>query len=169
MGDPSHEPGVDSTQLVSSRKLNAVVVAIEYLLNMFGFLASDALVEEEGEAGNYGLWDQRMAIEWVQENIASFGGDPGHVTLAGRSAGTYSVQAQALYEFQSTSKRTLDEEKPKTEDSPFRRLVMILTAIPTQPKSVSECQEQFDELCAHFNISKSILGKEKLFMLRELD
>lgn len=167
MGDPSHEPGMDPTELISSGKLNAVFVVIGYRLNLFGFLAGNALVEEGGEAGNYGLWDQRLAIEWVQENISCFRGDPANVTLAGRSAGAYSVQAQALYEFQSASKRAA--ENPSAATDPFKRLVMISNAIPTQPKTVNECQEQFDELCSHFSISTSLSSADKLSKLRELD
>lgn len=160
MGDPSHEPGMDPTELISSGGLNCIVVAIGYRLNIFGFLAGDALVQEGGgEAGNYGLWDQRLAIEWVRDNISYFGGDAGKVTLAGRSAGAYSVQAQGLYEFQSS----------REEKCPFRSMVMISNAIPAQPKTVMECQDQFDEVCSYFGIEKSAPGKEKLERLRGID
>jgi carboxylesterase type B len=72
MGDPSHEPGMDPTELISTGGLNAIVVAIEYRLNMFGFLACEELKEESGgeAVGNYGLWDQMLAME-VRTNTPS--------------------------------------------------------------------------------------------------
>lgn len=52
---------------------------------VFGFAKSDALQNEGSE--NAGLRDQRLAIEWVRDNIAEFGGDPEQITIAGQSSG----------------------------------------------------------------------------------
>lgn len=70
-----------------------VVVSINYRLGILGWLAHPELSAEspEGVSGNYGLQDQIAALKWVQENIASFGGDPGNVTIMGESAGALSV------------------------------------------------------------------------------
>ena len=72
-----------------------IVVNMGYRLGIFGFFADEALAaeSEHGTTGNYGLLDQIMALQWVQENIAAFGGDPGNVTLAGESAGSACVSA----------------------------------------------------------------------------
>lgn len=68
-----------------------VVVSLNYRLGVFGFMAHPALTAEAGTSGNYGLMDQVAALQWVQRNIARFGGDPGRVTIAGQSAGAASV------------------------------------------------------------------------------
>jgi hypothetical protein len=71
-----------------------VVVTLNYRLGPLGFLAHPDLKAEDPahpSSGNYGLEDQRAALEWVQANIAGFGGDPGSVTIFGESAGGASV------------------------------------------------------------------------------
>jgi para-nitrobenzyl esterase len=72
-----------------------VVVTINYRLGALGFLADAALASRpDGPSGDYGLMDQQAALRWVQRNIRGFGGDPGHVTLFGESAGGLSTLAQ---------------------------------------------------------------------------
>ena len=65
-----------------------VLVSFNYRLALFGFFAHPALAAETPDhaAGNYGLMDQIAALNWVQENIKKFGGDPGNVTIFGESA-----------------------------------------------------------------------------------
>ncbi len=80
----------------SMAKRGIVAVTVNYRLGIFGFMAHPELTKESEHhfSGNYGLLDQHMALEWVQQNIAAFGGDPGKVTIAGESAGSISVSAQ---------------------------------------------------------------------------
>jgi para-nitrobenzyl esterase len=69
-----------------------VLVTINYRLGVFGFLVTDELAKEaNGSAGNYGLMDMVAALQWVNANIKSFGGDPGNVTIFGESAGSFAV------------------------------------------------------------------------------
>jgi len=79
---------------------DVIMVSINYRLGIFGFLS----LETDDAPGNLGLWDQRMALVWVRNNIEYFGGDPDKVTILGMSAGSMSVhyhllspQSQGLY------------------------------------------------------------------------
>ncbi|XP_046283041.1 acetylcholinesterase isoform X4 [Marmota monax] len=70
-----------------------VLVSMNYRVGAFGFLA---LPGSREAPGNVGLLDQRLALQWVQENVAAFGGDPTSVTLFGESAGAASVGMHLL-------------------------------------------------------------------------
>lgn len=72
-----------------------VFVSINYRVGVFGFFSHPELTTESGHkaSGNYGLMDQVAALQWVQKNIATFGGDPANVTIAGQSAGSMSVNS----------------------------------------------------------------------------
>ncbi|KLO11372.1 alpha/beta-hydrolase [Schizopora paradoxa] len=90
-GNPEAFPMYD---WVSQSNPKIIAVSIAYRLNIFGFLSSKE-VQADGDF-NAGLLDQRAALEWVQRNIAKFGGDPGEVTIAGESAGGASVVMQVV-------------------------------------------------------------------------
>ena len=70
-----------------------IVVTIAYRLGPLGFLALPELTRESPHhsSGNYGLMDQIAALQWIQRNIAAFGGNPKCVTVAGQSSGAISV------------------------------------------------------------------------------
>ena len=75
-----------------ARRGNVVVVTINYRLGALGFLhLATRLGAEVPATGNEGLLDQIAALEWVRDEIAAFGGDPGNVTIFGESAGSMSV------------------------------------------------------------------------------
>ncbi|EFZ03017.1 carboxylesterase/lipase domain protein [Metarhizium robertsii] len=160
VGDACHDAASDPTELISTGGLNAIVVAVSYRLNVFGFLSSGALLEESGgeAAGNFGLWDQRLALEWVHDNIAAFGGDVDNMTIAGRSAGAYGVEAQILHDFRR-------HRNPRAGKL-FRRAWMSSNAIPAQPKTVQDAEAQFDEVCEHFGMPASLPPAQRLARLR---
>ena len=73
---------------------SVILVTIEYRCGALGFLAHPWLSAEDdlGISGNYGIYDQIAALNWVYENIAAFGGDPDNITVFGQSAGCMSTQ-----------------------------------------------------------------------------
>ena len=62
-----------------------MVVTLNFRINIFGFSGAP------GEAQNVGLLDQRLAVEWVRDNIGSFGGDPEKIVISGQSSGSVAV------------------------------------------------------------------------------
>lgn len=72
--------------------IDIVLVTIQYRLGVFGFLST----EDKVISGNMGLKDQRRALQWVQENIRAFDGDPLKVTIFGNSAGSSSVHLHMI-------------------------------------------------------------------------
>ena len=74
-------------------KKGVVLVTVNYRLGPLGFLAHPELTAESSHrsSGNYGFLDQIASLQWVQKNIAAFGGDPDRVTIFGESAGSWTV------------------------------------------------------------------------------
>ncbi|KAK8766042.1 hypothetical protein V5799_007175 [Amblyomma americanum] len=71
---------------------DTIFINFNYRLNVFGFLsAGNAEV-----AGNWALWDQNLALRWVQRNVKKFGGDPTEVTIIGHSAGGIAAGFHAI-------------------------------------------------------------------------
>ncbi len=82
----ANSPRYDSTRL--ARRNDVVVVAVNHRLNVFGHLdLSEIGGERFAPSGNAGLLDLVLALEWVHEHAARFGGDPGNVTIFGQSGG----------------------------------------------------------------------------------
>jgi para-nitrobenzyl esterase len=75
-----------------------IVVTVNFRLGRLGYFAHPALAAEAPDdvRGNYGFMDQRAALQWIQKNIAAFGGDPQQVTIFGESAGGGSVLAHLV-------------------------------------------------------------------------
>lgn len=81
-----HQKGLSPSGHLA-KHLNMVFVSFNYRLHVLGYLALDILYNNllEDSRGNYGMWDQLVAMEWVRDNILYFGGDPqkvsNHVTI----------------------------------------------------------------------------------------
>jgi para-nitrobenzyl esterase len=91
----------DPSVMVAENKI--IVVTINYRLGALGWLVEPGLLAQSpsffqnvGDAGNYGLMDQQFAMQWVQRNIAGFGGDAKKVTIGGESAGGLSVSSNLV-------------------------------------------------------------------------
>src|SRR5215217_25682 len=84
-------PPYDGTQIAAR---DVVLVTFNYRLGHLGFFAHPELEKENpGGPANFGILDQMLALEWVKNNIAQFGGDPENITIMGQSAGAKSVLA----------------------------------------------------------------------------
>jgi len=79
---------------VLAAKGDVVVASMQYRIGPLGFLYDGT----EAAPGNAGLLDQQLALEWINKNIAAFGGDPAQVTIFGESAGAASVGYHLLSE-----------------------------------------------------------------------
>ena len=77
-------------------KKGVIGVTLNYRLGPLGFAVLPELQEQAGNKGNYGLFDQLTAIQWLKHNIEAFGGDPDNITIMGQSAGAMSVQQHCL-------------------------------------------------------------------------
>lgn len=107
-----------------ARDADAVVVSINYRLGVFGFMAPPA--GTSGEKRVLGLEDQRLAMRWVKDNIAAFGGDAANITLAGESAGAASVCMHLL--------------APEQTRGLFHRAIVQSAACSTPLRSVAEAE-----------------------------
>ncbi len=122
-----HQRSYDGTNLAQR---GVVLVSINYRLGALGFLAHP-LLSAEGGAGNYGLLDQLVALEWVQRNIAAFGGDPDNVTIFGESAGGTSVTALLASPRAKGLVHRAIAQSPWITDSNFAKLDQALPTVPS--------------------------------------
>ncbi|KAF4599920.1 hypothetical protein EYR40_007024 [Pleurotus pulmonarius] len=108
----------DGTNLVQESTYGVVVVAIQYRLGIFGFMAGKAV--KAGGVLNAGLLDQEFALKWVQQHITKFGGDPARVTIWGQSAGAGSVLQHVI------------AHNGRTEPPLFTKAIASSTFLPSQ-------------------------------------
>ena len=138
-----------------------IIVSPTYRLNLFGFLAGSELasLNEDSSPSNFGLWDQRCALEWVAKNIQLFGGDPSNITVGGLSAGANSTFFQLNYDLLLPAEQRI-----------IKRIYLWSNAVAIQPNLTTSAvlTQQFNDLCAIFSISPTSSPREKLDQLRKV-
>ncbi len=128
-----------------------IVVSISYRVGVFGFL----YLPEAGIRGNMGLFDQNMALQWVQENIETFGGDANQVTLFGESAGAGSVSHHLI--------------SPLSKDL-FSKVILQSGAstAPWSYRSADESNARSVNLAVHCGVKHKENETEALEVLRQI-
>ncbi|WQF84413.1 Putative carboxylesterase, type B, carboxylesterase type B, active, alpha/Beta hydrolase [Colletotrichum destructivum] len=132
-----------------------IFVAVNYRVGAWGFMPGKDLMDEGNS--NAGLLDQRMGLEWVQDNIASFGGDPEKVTLWGESAGAISIFSQfTLFNGNIT----------RNGKALFRGAIMNSgSAVPTDPMDSPKATKVYEQVLSTAGCSGA---KDRLGCLRKL-
>lgn len=132
-----------------------VLVAINYRVNVLGFLSSRELIAEAESTGepairNQGLNDQKLALQWIKNYIHHFGGDSECVTLSGESAGAASVVFQL-----------------KNTEPLFHQVIIQSSPLP-RLRTMNEAQQVFDQLVSAAAVSPCAPGAVKLAAVRSL-
>ncbi|MBW0505061.1 hypothetical protein O181_044776 [Austropuccinia psidii MF-1] len=135
---------------------NFIVVTGNYRCGIWGFMACQDLVETdpEGLAGNYGVYDCIAMLEWVQDNIKNFGGDPDNVTVFGESAGAFIVGALLV-----------------TQKKLFKRAILQSGApecLTHRHVNSSLNKAYFQSLSEYFQLSKGLTSQRRIQYLKNL-
>ncbi|KAJ5756082.1 carboxylesterase [Penicillium manginii] len=151
-----YDTAYDPTSLINGagqKGYPVIYVAMNYRVGIFGFAATQTL--NESRSLNAGLRDQRLALEWVQEHIASFGGDPDNVTIFGESDGATGVGLQIT-------------AYGGKEKAPFQRAIMQSgSAAADQGTATNKTIIRTTEFIKKVNCSSSV-GIDELDCLRKI-
>ncbi|KAL4885599.1 Alpha/Beta hydrolase protein [Aspergillus karnatakaensis] len=163
--DPQHEPLYpDPTRLVLrslSKKTPFIAVCINYRLGIFGFGGSSDVIAAQGSGHpvkglNFGLYDQKLALLWVNRNIAAFGGDGTKITIMGHSAGGITCYLHTL-------------EVELSAESPLFRKAGVLSG-PVgglDLTSLEKADKRWADLCQLWSVQAQSPAK-RLDMLRRV-
>lgn len=123
-----------------------IAVHVNYRLNLFGFAASSDILNAQNNSAkgfNFGLGDQRTALEWVSRNIAAFGGDNQRITVGGQSAGASSAHAHVLNARTSRGRPLIQ-----------KGIIQSAAVGTLGPLSLDEAEVRWRWLCRHFGIEQ---------------
>ncbi len=164
----ANEPGYDGENL--SRTGDVVVVGVNHRLNTFGFLDLSAYDDKYQYSANVGIMDIVDALEWIQDNIESFGGDPDNVTIFGQSGGGAKVlalmsspYAEGLFERGIVESGATATMGPvfNSQEASTRLAENILDKLDIDPENIDEIQDvPIDELQAAATEALSETGNE---------
>lgn len=156
-----------------------IVVTVQYRVSMFGFLTLPGLSAEtdNGASGNYAVQDLVKALEWVNKNIAGFGGNPDQVTISGQSAGAMNVTAllrsplakglfqnaiiQSGFSGLLTSKGTLAYTDMKTKQEEAETTIREALGLPEDTTSEELVAELRSHDAEYYMTTKSAVEPEK--------
>lgn len=164
----ANEEGYDGEALSSSG--DVVVVSVNHRLNVFGFLDLSAYDDKYQYSANAGITDIVAALEWIQENIEEFGGDPDNVTVFGQSGGGAKVlalmtspYAEGLFDkgiVQSGATETMGV-RFNTQESSARLAEYVLENLGITPENLEEIQNvSVEELEAAAALALQQTGEE---------
>ncbi|GFF59971.1 uncharacterized esterase/lipase C417.12 [Aspergillus udagawae] len=154
-GDANYENDLDFTELIYSHGAKCIFVAPMYRLSVLGFLASADL-----NHANFGLWDQRMALEWTYKNISAFGGNSESIGIGGYSAGSYSAFLQLQFDIQQPADQQI-----------IRRVALQSNCPITAPISwgSNQVHKKYEQLLQSCGIPASETPEKRLRHLRGLN
>lgn len=139
-------------------KNDVILVTINYRLGPLGFLALKTSLDEYQTTGNWGTLDQIKALQWVNDNISLFGGDPNKITIAGQSAGSFSISNLIM----SPKAKGLFNQAIMESGSIFANKV----AVPFTESKLDKSIEMSREFAKIFGAEDT---KEGLELLRDID
>jgi para-nitrobenzyl esterase len=142
-GPMAMQPPSMPDELLRRRSMSEDCLTLNYRLGPFGFLhLAEFGGAEYAASGNCGILDQVAALQWVQENIATFGGDPQRVTVFGESAGAMSIGtllalpvAQSLFQQAILQSGTVGPIRSDTEATTLART--FLKILDVSPEALS--------------------------------
>ncbi len=139
-------------------KDGVIVVTVDYRLGAIGYLALETSFKEYNTTGNWGTLDQIAALKWVNENISAFGGDPSKITIAGESAGSFSISNLIM----SPLTKGLFSQAIMESGSLFENMI----AVPFTEAKLDKAMKMSKEFAKVFGADDSKEGLEKL---RQID